>query len=155
MANKHQVLSIFTKNPELTSAQIALRLGCMPEYVRATLSRHRAAENSGYKPKAHKPRLSSWSAEDLARLVASRESGKRWADVATELNRPLPSCFDRYSRIVRERGPVATPVPSLPKFKATPLHQELGIETYVHMQAIACDPRGRPFMPVTLAKVFA
>lgn len=40
MANKHQVLEVFDKNPHWTSHQIAKHLDCMPEYVRTTLSRN-------------------------------------------------------------------------------------------------------------------
>lgn len=36
MADQSQVVRIHRKNPRLTAPQIAARLGCLPEYVRAT-----------------------------------------------------------------------------------------------------------------------
>ncbi len=39
MANKHQVISFFNKNPGCTSAEIAEDLDCDSAYVRATLRR--------------------------------------------------------------------------------------------------------------------
>lgn len=40
MANKQQVLDLHSNEPKLTSGQIANRLGCGAEYVRATLRRN-------------------------------------------------------------------------------------------------------------------
>ncbi len=40
MANKHEVLNVFDRNPQLSSSEIAERVGCKPEYVRATLQRN-------------------------------------------------------------------------------------------------------------------
>lgn len=39
MANKHQVIELFKKNPDCTSGEIADVLDCDSAYVRATLTR--------------------------------------------------------------------------------------------------------------------
>lgn len=153
MAKKHQVLELVREHPGLSAVEMAARLGCMPEYIRATLSRKRAADAKAGLPVVRKVPPSKWSEQDLALLVQKRQSGQRWKQIAEEMKRPLPSCFDRYSKIVRSQRMETSIVHESPV--NLPFHQQLGIKTYVHLQAMACDPRGRAFMPVTLARIFA
>lgn len=40
MANKHQVIELNRIHPDWTPSQIAVALGCLPEYVRATARRN-------------------------------------------------------------------------------------------------------------------
>jgi hypothetical protein len=153
MATKQQVHELASSHPDLSPAQMAERIGTTPEYIRATLSRKRAADNRE-KGIPVLGRVSTWTDEDLKQLVHLRNSGMRWAKVAEEMNRPLGSCYDRYAKICSigyPNDPII--VPELPRVNNIPFHQQLGIETYVHMQPMTHDRQGRAFMPVTLAKV--
>jgi len=109
--------------------------------------------------------LDKWSADDLKQLVHKREvERKSFAAIAVEMNQNEGSCGRRYREIVAAR-PAEERKPRAGR-RPVPVHQELGIETYTHMQAILCDPSGtwgnkkRPAfahwyrMPITLAKVF-
>lgn len=105
-----------------------------------------------------------WPSADLEALVFKREVEKKtFGQIADELNQHENSCARRYRQIVAAREPAPSIVPE-PKPQCVPLHRQMGIETYTHMQAILSDPNGlrgkRNFphwyrMPVTLAKVFA
>lgn len=94
MANKEQVLSLRAEQPDLTSAQIAERLGCMPEYVRATLSRERLSKTRVRKKPGRKPGSnSSWTEAQLEEMIFKREvEKKRWCVIARELGRPVATC---------------------------------------------------------------
>lgn len=166
MANKGQVLELHHQNPNWSAAQIAEKLGCMPEYVRATLSRDRR-KKSPCEVTTHE-RLSLWSEADLELLVEKREiEGKKWHVIAAEMSRPLGTCSDRYYRIVRAREPAPSIIPEPRK---PSLHEEMGIETQVYRVPVLDDPRlGRRYdqigcawshqhryrESITLAKVLA
>ena len=82
-----------------------------------------------------------WSQEDLDTLVFKRETErKKWKVIAAEMNRPLKTCYDRYGKVLRLR-PAPSIVPE-EKPRSIRLHEELGIQTYVHRQAILSDPNG-------------
>ncbi len=115
--------------------------------------------------------VDGWSQADLDRLVTLREvEKKKFREIAAEMNRPEGTCFHRYTKIVRAREPSPSIVPE-EKPRRVPLHEQLGIKTYVHMQAILHGPfdgrraggalKGNYIqshwyrVPVTLAKVFA
>lgn len=135
MANKEQVLSLHRDNPDWSSSQIANHLGCMSEYVRATLGR---ANRKNFVPK--KPgRHSQWTAADFEALILKREiEHKKWRVIAVEMGQPLGSCFDHYRRIMKARAPSIVP-------EATPIrlnfHQQLGIATQVYRVAVLDDQR--------------
>lgn len=83
----------------------------------------------------------TWTEPDLETLVHKREvEKKRWAVIASEMNRPLATCFHRYNAIRLARAPSIVPQP---RPGPRPLHEQLGIRTFVHRQAILCDPNGR------------
>jgi hypothetical protein len=107
-----------------------------------------------------------WSQADLDLLVHKREVEKRkFIDIAEDMGRPEGSCWRRYVQIVAARAPAPSIVPE-PRPRRIPFHQQLGIETYTHMQAILFDPAGRLGnsrletsahsyrMPITLSKVW-
>lgn len=107
-----------------------------------------------------------WTQADLDLLVKKREiENKKFIDIALEMNRPEGSCWRRYTQIAAAREPAPSIVPE-PR-QRIPFHRQMGIETYVHLQAVLWDPAGRLGnkrrqadlhtyrMPITLAKVFA
>lgn len=111
--------------------------------------------------------IDGWSQDDLDSVVYKREvERKKWHIIATEMGRPLKTCYDRYGKVLRLR-PAPVFVEPAPKPKPLSLHEELGIQTYVHRQAILCDPNGVHGsrstkcgfhwfrVEITLAKVFA
>lgn len=108
-----------------------------------------------------------WSQSDLDMLVHKREVEKKtFVEIAQEMERPEGSCWRRYTQIVTARDPAPSIVPE-PKPRRLSFHQQLGIKTYTHMQAVLWDPAGRLGnkrrmtdlhtyrMPITLAKVLA
>lgn len=110
--------------------------------------------------------LDGWSQADLEELVYKREIERKcFRVIGDEMKRPLKTCYDRYVKVLRIR-PAPPIVPDV-KPRLVPLHEELGIETFVHRQAILCDPNGIRGnkslqsgshwyrMEITLAKVFA
>lgn len=113
--------------------------------------------------------VDTWSEADLETLVSKREIGRKtYKEIAAEMNRPWQTVYDRYVKIVKARPPAESAVeaPSVVPLlrEIPPLHKELGIETYVHMQAVLHTPVGGwpkreqvnahwYRMPITLAKV--
>lgn len=108
-----------------------------------------------------------WSQADLDLLVHKREvEKKKYPVIAQEMGRPEGSCWRRYMQIAAARDPAPSIVPEPKHRRGVPFHQQLGIETYTHMQAVLWDPAGRLGnkrrmadlhtyrMPITLAKVF-
>jgi hypothetical protein len=108
-----------------------------------------------------------WPQADLDLLVQKREVEKRkFVDIAAEMGRPEGSCWRRYTQIVAAREPAPSIIPE-PRPRRLSFHEQMGIKTYVHMQAILFDPAGilgnkrlrtdlhTYRMPITLAKVFA
>lgn len=109
-----------------------------------------------------------WSQADLDLLVHKREvENKKFIDIAAEMGRPEGSCWRRYTQIVAARDPAPSIVPE-PKPRRIPFHEEMGIKTYTHMQAILCSPydgrlgqgvKSQPVnshwyrYPITLAKI--
>jgi hypothetical protein len=104
-----------------------------------------------------------WLQADLDLLVSKREVEKKtFVAIAVEMQRPEGSCWRRYVQIVAARGQI---VVSRQKPRHIPLHEQMGIATYIHMQAILCDPNGIRGnkqvqnnahwyrMPITLAKI--
>lgn len=84
----------------------------------------------------------TWSDDDLDLLVFKRgKERKKWSVIASEMNRPLGTCFHRYNKIMQESEPAPSIVPE-PKPRKLSLHEELGIKTFVHRQAILFDPHG-------------
>jgi hypothetical protein len=84
--------------------------------------------------------VDKWSLEDLKQLVYKREVEKKsFPAIAIELGQNEGSCGRRYREIVALRKPEEEPQPR-PGRRPTPLHEELGIETYVHQQAILHSP---------------
>ena len=76
MATKDQVLNLCAKRPDLSSSQIASKLGCLPSYVRATLARA-----SGYQPPVRiKP------VEISPEERADRERDQRDIDILCDLH---------------------------------------------------------------------
>lgn len=105
-----------------------------------------------------------WTKEDLDMLVHKRDvEKKKFILIAAEMGRPEGSCWRRYVQIAGRRPRPATPRRVKPEH--VPVHRELGIETFVHMQAVLFDPAGilgnkrrsgdlhTYRMPITLAKV--
>ncbi len=111
--------------------------------------------------------VDTWSDADLETLVNKREIERRtYKEIAAEMNRPWQTVYDRYVKIVKARPAAALEAPSVVPLlrEIPPLHKELGIETYVHMQAVLHTPVGGGMhreqvsahwfrMPITLAKV--
>lgn len=110
--------------------------------------------------------IDKWSPDDLKQLVYKREvERKSFAAIAVEMNQNEGSCGRRYREILAARVPEETPQPRGGR-QPVPVHKELGIDTYTHLQAILCDPNGVRGvkqsqtnahwyrMPITLAKVF-
>jgi len=112
--------------------------------------------------------LDKWSADDLKQLVHKREvERKSFAAIAVEMNQNEGSCGRRYRQIVALREPDEMPKPRSGR-RPVPLHEELGIETYTHMQALLFSPHDGRFgmgiksqpmnahwyrYPITLAKI--
>lgn len=112
--------------------------------------------------------IDKWSPEDLKQLIYKREiEGKSFAAIAVELGQNEGSCGRRYRQLVALREPELTPKPR-PGRRPPSLHEELGIETYTHMQALLFSPHDGRFgvgiksqpmnahwyrYPITLAKV--
>lgn len=114
--------------------------------------------------------VDKWSLEDLKQLVHKREvERKSFAAIAVEMGQNEASCGRRYREILARREMKAAEGPSEPpSASAAPVHKCLGIETFVHMQAILCSPYDGRFgqgiksqsmnahwyrYPITLAKV--
>lgn len=99
MANKHQVLFLRTKHPEMTVKEIARQLGCLTGYVRATISRANA------EPKVYKRPgcLHGWTKEEDDKLKSMRAEKQRWKLVSRELGRPLSTCAARYRELMQEK----------------------------------------------------
>jgi hypothetical protein len=110
--------------------------------------------------------IDKWPPDDLKQLVHKREVEKKsFAAIAVEMGQNEGSCGRRYREIVAARLP--DEIKPQPRRRFAPLHVELGIETYVHQQAVLGEPgglwgnkRNQSFShwyryPVTLAKVFA
>jgi hypothetical protein len=115
--------------------------------------------------------VDKWSLEDLKQLVFKREvERKSFAAIAVELGQNEGSCGRRYREIIalREDQPLSAPAET-EKSARRAVHKSLGIETFVHMQAILCSPYDGRFgqgnksqsmnahwyrYPITLAKVF-
>lgn len=112
--------------------------------------------------------VDTFTQADLDLIVFKREvERKQFPLIGREMNRHWKTCFHRYTRIVKQRIEPAI-VPKVRTRRPT-LSQELGIETYVHLQAVLHSPGGRYSrgirgeqvnahwyrMPITLAKVWA
>ncbi|WP_441235638.1 hypothetical protein [Bradyrhizobium sp. 930_D9_N1_4] len=109
-----------------------------------------------------------WSADDLKQLVHKREvEGKSYPEIAVEMSRNMGSVGRRYRELVAARPQIEEPKPRSGRRPAL-LHEELGIETYTHMQAILFSPHDGRFgkgiksqpmnshwyrYPITLAKI--
>jgi hypothetical protein len=88
--------------------------------------------------------VDKWSLEDLKQLVFKREvERKSFPAIAVELGKNEGSCGRRYREIVALREP-EEPKPR-PGRRPTPLHEELGIKTYTHMQALLFSPHDGRF----------
>jgi len=113
--------------------------------------------------------IDKWSPADLLALVHKRDIEKKtFPQIGIELGQHEASCARRYHQIVALRTPKELRPAPRPR---VPLHRQLGIETYVHLQAILHPPfdgrrsgswlKGQPVyahwyrMPITLPKVFA
>lgn len=111
-----------------------------------------------------------WTQADLDLLVHKREVEKKtFSDIAQDMGRPEGSCWRRYVQIAKAREPAPSIVPAQ-RPRRIPFHREMGIETYVHHQAVLHSPfdgrRSAGWMkvqpvyahwyrvPVTLAKVW-
>lgn len=85
--------------------------------------------------------IDKWSQDDLKQLVHKREvERKSFAAIAVEMGQNEGSCGRRYREILAARV-LEEPKPK-PARRSTPLHVELGIETYVHQQAVLGEPGG-------------
>lgn len=113
--------------------------------------------------------IDKWSPDDLKQLVHKREvERKSFAAIAVEMGQNEGSCGRRYREIVAARPREDVPQPR-PGRRPALVHEELGIETYTHMQAILHSPfdgrrsagwlKKQPVyahwyrMPITLAKI--
>lgn len=84
--------------------------------------------------------VDTWPPADLDTLVYKREiERKKWGVIASEMSRPLGTCFHRYTKIARARDPE---IVAQPEQRKQSLHEELRIETFVHRQAVLCEPDG-------------
>jgi hypothetical protein len=105
-----------------------------------------------------------WEQSDLDLLTHKREVEKKtFIAIAEEMQRPEGSCWRRYTQIVAAREPAPSIIPA-DRPRRLSFHEQMGIKTYTHMQAILFDPAGRlgnsrrEFghsyrMPITLAKI--
>lgn len=113
--------------------------------------------------------IDKWSPDDLRQLVYKREVEKKsFAAIAVEMGQNEGSCGRRYREIVAAREPEEERPAPRPGRRPALLHEELGIETYTHMQALLFSPHDGRFgvgiksqsmnshwyrYPITLAKI--
>lgn len=99
MATKLQILDLHARYPEMTSGEIADRLGGHAPHVRATLSRARAAERGPViKIRKKAGTRSTFSKNDVEELIRKRDiERKSWRQISIETGRPLSTCSARYA----------------------------------------------------------
>jgi hypothetical protein len=102
--NKHKVGELHAQYPDMSHADMAERLGCRTEYVRATLSRARAAARNPSRVLKPPGVRSTWSKAEAALMLHKREiEGKSWRVIGIEMGRPLSSCSCKYNQMKLEK----------------------------------------------------
>lgn len=98
-ATKLQILDLHARYPEMTSGEIADRLGGHAPHVRATLSRARAAARGPViKIRKKAGTRSTFTQNDVEELVRMREiERKSWREISIATGRPLSTCSARYA----------------------------------------------------------
>lgn len=96
MTTAQKVMDLIAEQPDLTTRQVAERLGCMPEYVRATISRRAAGLTKiRRKPGAN----STWAPGEIAQLINLRDVDcLTWKEISKEMGRPLGTCSYQYGQ---------------------------------------------------------
>ena len=103
-ADKHKVADLHAQYPDMTNVDMAERLGCKAEYVRATLSRARAAARNPNRVLKAPGSRSTWSTAEADAMLRKREiEGKSWRVIGIEMGRPLSSCSCKYNQMKLEK----------------------------------------------------